>query len=102
MNKIRYYASFVEVIDGVAVFESREKRDEWVNYQDEFAVFMEETAEDPIFHRMALTAEEAEKITFSKVNDPDCYSEDEFNPDIKWVDTIFRCSYKEWVDLMEE
>lgn len=97
-----YYASFEEIIDCIAVFESRDKRDEWVGYQDEFSETADITPDDPILHRMTMTEKEAAKISHNHIYDPKYYEEDEVSTDMVWVDTDLHCSYEEWIELRKK
>ena len=60
----KYYAIYDELdtIEEVFVFDTAADRDEWVNFQDEFSVDTNTTADNCIFQRKAVTADELKEI----------------------------------------
>ncbi len=61
-----YYARYGETEEEFVGFPTKQQRDDWVNFKDEFSLAVGTTSENCIFTRMAVPAEEAEYIIKSK------------------------------------
>lgn len=61
-----YYARYGETEEEIVGFPTKQQRDDWVNFKDEFSLAVGTTLENCIFTRMALQADEAEHIIKSK------------------------------------
>lgn len=73
----KYYAAHFICPDEIAVFESEEDRDRWVNYQDEFC-----KGEEAVLQRVPLTEEEARTLVGDCLDDETAYIKDEL---LDWV-----------------
>lgn len=62
----KYYAKFKETENEIIVFATKQERDDWVNFKDEFSVTNGCTSENSSFERMPLTTKEATYIIKSK------------------------------------
>lgn len=58
----KFYARFKESKEEIIAFPTQEQRDDWVNFNDEFSLAMNNNAEDTTFQRIALTKKQAEYI----------------------------------------
>ena len=65
MSKL-YYARYGETEEEIVGFPTKQQRDDWVNFKDEFSLTVGTTLENCIFTRMALSTEEAEHIIKAK------------------------------------
>ena len=81
----RYYAKYVELNDAVAVFDTEEERDEWVQYKDEFSVAVNATTENAFEQRTALTEDEARRLTCDRIYCEERFVEDDALDNLKWV-----------------
>lgn len=95
----KYYAIYDELdtIEEVFVFDTAADRDEWVNFQDEFSVDTNTTADNCIFQRKAVTADELKEmlkpITDSLIedienNDYSYLTDADYNPNMKILTII--------------
>jgi len=58
----RFYARFKETKEEIFVFPTQQQCDDWVNFQDEFSLFFNNTAETAMFQRVSLTERQANNI----------------------------------------
>lgn len=71
-----FFARFKEVKEGIVIFRSREDRDSWVNYQDDFSIQTETTAENAAFKRIPITTRQAENLAGDSFDDAANYEYD--------------------------
>ena len=78
-----YYATFKGIKKGdIAEFRTKQERDDWVNFKDDFSVFVDNAPDNCVFERMAL---EDEDVINSVVNDKTMPTiQDDFLPYVKW------------------
>lgn len=70
-----YYATYAQVgYSDIAAFETKEERDRWVIFQDDFSRWTGTTADTCVFYRMALSTEEAESRTPNMIHRIDTYN----------------------------
>lgn len=80
---MRYYACYEYVPTEVAVFNSKEDRDKWVNFQDDFSKMFPEIREDNV--RIPLTFKEARSLVGKKILDIGTYIDDAILDNVRWV-----------------
>lgn len=85
----KFYAQIEEVYNWVAVFDTQEERDRWVNFQDDFSkdfFTQEDRLETP---RIAITEKEAAEITGFNIYEPTAVIPDDFDPSIHWYNDLY-------------
>lgn len=81
----RYYAQF-EGIPEVGIFPTKQERDDWVNFKDEYSKVVGETPENYIDKRIAISAAEALECVGRSLYNPQKYLEEENTlPGVMWV-----------------
>ncbi len=74
-----YFAKFVGNYNEIIIFKTKEDRDNWVNFKDEFSRDMGTTSENALFQRVALSPERAIVIAGDSFNRKDNYYIDEIS-----------------------
>lgn len=83
-----YYATYQNIGQtDIAVFDSEEKRDEWVNFQDPFSKSLGSNPDNATFQRVALNTKEAECLIRKYKNV--LPRKDDFDPNLAWY--MFSC-----------
>ena len=75
--KMFYFAKFKENNNEIIIFKTQQERDNWINFQDEFSRDMGTTADNAVFHRMAISSERASRIAGDSFDNQDNYYQDE-------------------------
>lgn len=78
-----YYATFKGIKKGdIAEFNTKQERDNWVNFKDDFSVFVDNAPDNCVFERMALDDED---VINSVINDKAIPTQqDDFLSNVKW------------------
>ena len=80
----KFYARIHNLPNIVAVFKSQKDRDDWLNYKD-FSLLGIPIDGDYCFGRELITYEEADAMTFGKIEDDNTYVPDELFPEtLSW------------------
>lgn len=58
----KFYARFKETKEEIIAFPTQQQRDDWVNFQDEFSLVTQTSAENATFKRIPLTEKQANYI----------------------------------------
>lgn len=82
----KYFARFAESRREIAVFNTQEERDAWVNYEDEFSRFTHTTPENAPFHRISLSEDEARECSAGRIYNVANYYPDTISDNITWVE----------------
>ena len=80
-----YYATHAETHDEIAIFNTEEERDAWVNYEDQFSIDFNADPEDQIFHREKITEREAADYSGGNIYHRETYIDDFYNDNMKWT-----------------
>lgn len=106
--KMFYFAKFKENNNEIIIFRTRQERDSWVNYQDEFSRDMGTTADNAVFQRMAISLEKAERIACNSFDDVNNYYQDDITGNLVLIcpprvcrEVIEEKRYKMILDLFE-
>lgn len=76
----KFYAAHECANTEIAVFNSKEKRDDWVNHRDWFSKEFE-----TVEKRVALSAKEAYSFIGSRLYNINNYISDSFLDDVMWI-----------------
>ena len=80
----KYYARYANTgaLSDVCIFHTKEKRDSWVNFSDQFSIEVGETKQDHVFDREAVDYHDIEWLLHREDVDriPDW-----FDSEVEWV-----------------
>ena len=63
----KYFATFKEIKNEIAVFNTKEERDEWVSFNDGFSVLSGTNKDNAPFQRVAISARQARAIAGNRI-----------------------------------
>ena len=86
MNNKKFYARHKEVISEIAIFSTKQDRDKWVSFKDQFSIDVGLTSKNSAFQRVAQSFSQAYRLVGDLIFDEDNYIEDTFDSGIKWVE----------------
>ncbi len=74
-----YYAASKGINNELMVFDSKEKRDKWVSYQDDFSICFELRKEEDLNKRRAISEREAIRLAGEELANEENYVVDVIN-----------------------
>ena len=74
-----YYAASKGINNELMVFDSKEKRDKWVSYQDDFSICFELRKEEDLNKRRAISEREALRLAGEELANEENYVADVIN-----------------------
>ena len=81
-----YYATYATISNEIAIFNSKEERDDWVNHKDWFSVTIAKDDEDFLSdERIPLSAKEAYWLIGKQLYNAKEYDEDGFLDNVMWA-----------------
>lgn len=97
-TEMKYYYAALTIEDlphYIALFDTPEERDRWVNYEDEESALLGLKGNEGDISRAFISEEEAAEITDNHIYYPEFIVADDFDPDFKWVETEYSIEW-EW------